>query len=78
MATLHDRILITDLEENFGDDPYGTTTYVIRTMLSRALSEPKSGLMSQEEFMALSSIAFAVVTATGGETIEPRRLRDVP
>lgn len=48
MAEYTDPILITDLEENLADDPYGTAVYVIRNTIHRALNL-HGGTMSKGE-----------------------------
>ena len=44
---LLDEILISDLEENLADDPYGTAIYAIRNVIHRALA--RSGSMNEAE-----------------------------
>lgn len=53
-AGYDDEILITDLEENLADDPYGTATYVIRNVLHRALKA--DGLMNDHEVGILKTL----------------------
>lgn len=76
MATLHDEILITDLEENLHDDPYGTAMYGIRNLLSRALSAPMNGVMNGQEFENLKRISVAVMMITE-EKLDIRNAADV-
>lgn len=71
MATLHDEILINDLEENFADDPYGTATYVIRNMLSRALSDHMNGRMNETEWKNLDALAKTITSLDAHATVEP-------
>ena len=59
---LDNEILITDLEENLADDPYGTAMFAVRNVLHRALKN--SGLMNPAEHRDLVAIEEFITTRT--------------
>jgi hypothetical protein len=63
-AKMTDEILITALEENLADDPYGTAIYSIRNILYRALNTYQ-GSTNTTEHEALLAISRTVNEVDG-------------